>query len=185
MQHSNSITNSKNSLTIIDNTTQSSQLMQLFEEELNEIYWAEIALIKAIPKMIIYAKHIELIESLQNNLVETKNQALRMKCIINSINKKSSDKIYTASVNLMKESEKLMEQCNKGAICDFGIISSVQKIEKYKIATYRTLRRIAERLGLKNIIELINTTLKEQKTIVIKLTELSLSFNLDMGNKTV
>lgn len=31
---------------------QSSQLMKLFEEELKDIYWAEKALTKAIPKMI-------------------------------------------------------------------------------------------------------------------------------------
>lgn len=188
MKNSTSITDSQNSLYLsenISNTSRSSQLMQLFEEELNEIYWAEIALNKAIPKMIKYALHIELIESLEHNLIETKHQATRMELIIQSINIKSSNKICIETEELMKEAEELMELCDKGAICDFGIISSVQKIEQYKIATYRTLRRIAERLGLTHIIEFINLTINEQKANMTRLKDLALSINLDIEDKYV
>jgi ferritin-like metal-binding protein YciE len=34
------------------NSMQSSQLMKLFEDQLKDIYWAEKALVKAMPKMI-------------------------------------------------------------------------------------------------------------------------------------
>ena len=47
-----------------------SQLMKLFEEELKDIYWAEKALTKAIPKMIKNATSEELIEALENHWAE-------------------------------------------------------------------------------------------------------------------
>ena len=47
----------------------SSQLMKLFETELKDIYWAEKALTKAIPKMIKNATSEELIEALENHLL--------------------------------------------------------------------------------------------------------------------
>ncbi|HEX2684700.1 MAG TPA: DUF892 family protein, partial [Ferruginibacter sp.] len=53
---------------------QSSQLMKLFEDSLKDIYWAEKALTKAIPKMIKNATSEELVEALENHLEETKEQ---------------------------------------------------------------------------------------------------------------
>ena len=41
---------------------ESSQLMKLFEDELKDIYWAEKALTKDIPKMIQNATSTELID---------------------------------------------------------------------------------------------------------------------------
>src|SRR5829696_9147833 len=57
---------------------QSSQLMKLFEEELKDIYWAEKALTKAIPKMIKNATSPELIQALSNHLEETERQVERV-----------------------------------------------------------------------------------------------------------
>ena len=52
------------------NGMKSTQLMKLFENELKDIYWAEKALTKAIPKMIKNATSEELIEALEKHLTE-------------------------------------------------------------------------------------------------------------------
>src|SRR3954468_4127660 len=57
---------------------QSSQLKKLFEAELKDIYWAEKALTKAIPKMIKQATSQDLIAALENHLQETENQVSRV-----------------------------------------------------------------------------------------------------------
>ena len=59
---------------------ESSQLMKLFEDSLKDIYWAEKALTKAIPKMIKNATSEDLIEALENHLEEYQEYACTNDC---------------------------------------------------------------------------------------------------------
>ena len=152
---------------------QSSQLMKLFEDELKDIYWAEKALTKAIPKMIKNATSQELIDALTSHLSETENQVTRVEQIFESIDKKAVAKKCEAMEGLIKEGGEIMESCEAGAMCDAGIISAGQKIEHYEIASYGTLRQFAETLGLDDAVELLQTTLDEEKAADEKLTEVA------------
>lgn len=151
----------------------SSQLMELFEDELKDIYWAEKALMKAIPKMIKNATSNELIDALTSHLSETKNQVSRVEQVFDSIDKKASAKKCDAMEGLIKEAEDIMESCESGAMCDAGIISAAQKVEHYEIASYGTLRQFAETLGLKKAVSLLEATLKEEKAADQKLTKVA------------
>ena len=140
-----------------------SQLMKLFEDELKDIYWAEKALTKAIPKMIKNATSEELIEALKNHLSETEEQVTRVEQVFEVIGKKATAKKCEAMAGLMKEAEEIMEDCEEGPMCDAGIISAGQKIEHYEIASYGTLRQFAETLGLEEAVDLLEATLEEEK----------------------
>ncbi len=164
-------TSSKNS----SNGMQSSQLMKLFEEELKDIYWAEKALTKAIPKMIKNATSEELIEALENHLAETEEQVKRVEQVFEVIGKKATAKKCDAMEGLIKEAEGIMEACEVGAMRDAGIISAGQKVEHYEIASYGTLRQFAETLGLDEAVELLEATLDEEKAADEKLTEVAVS----------
>lgn len=152
---------------------QSSQLMQLFEDELKDIYWAEKALTKAIPKMIKNASSEALVDALTSHLAETENQVIRVEQVFDSINKKASVKKCEAMEGLIKEAEAIMESCEKGAMCDAGIISAGQKVEHYEIASYGTLRQFAETLGLTEAVSLLEATLNEEKAADEKLSEVA------------
>ncbi|MEO8086815.1 MAG: ferritin-like domain-containing protein [Bacteroidota bacterium] len=154
---------------------QSSQLMKLFEEELKDIYWAEKALTKAIPKMIKNATSEELIAALENHLEETKEQVNRVEQVFEVIGKKATAKKCEAMEGLIKEAEEIMEECEEGAMCDAGIISAGQKVEHYEIASYGTLRQFAETLGLDEAVNLLQATLDEEKAADEKLTEVAVS----------
>lgn len=154
---------------------QSSQLMKLFEEELKDIYWAEKALTKAIPKMIKNATSKELIQALEDHLEETKEQVTRVEQVFEVIGKKATAKKCEAMEGLIKEAEAIMEECEEGPMCDAGIISAGQKVEHYEIASYGTLRQFAETLGLDEAADLLLTTLNEEKAADEKLTEVALS----------
>ena len=155
------------------NGMESSQLMKLFEDELKDIYWAEKALTKAIPKMIKNATSEELIAALENHLEETKEQVSRAEQVFELLGKKATAKKCEAMEGLMKEAEEIMESCEEGAMCDAGIISAAQKVEHYEIASYGTLKQFARTLGLKEIVELLDITLEEEKTADEKLTEVA------------
>ena len=154
---------------------QSSQLMKLFEEELKDIYWAEKALTKAIPKMIKNATSAELIEALDNHLMETEEQVKRVEQVFELTGKKAVAKKCEAMEGLIKEAEEIIEECEEGAMRDAGIISAGQKVEHYEIASYGTLRQFAETLGLTDAVALLEETLNEEKIADEKLTEVALS----------
>ena len=154
---------------------ESSQLMKLFEDELKDIYWAEKALTKAIPKMIKKATSTDLIDALENHPSQTQNQVTRVEKIFNSIDKKAVAKKCEAMEGLIKEGQEIMEECEEGAMCDAGIISAAQKIEHYEIASYGTLRQFAETLDLTEAVDLLEETLEEEKAADEKLTEVAVS----------
>jgi len=154
---------------------ESSQLMGLFEDELKDIYWAEKALVKAIPKMIKNATSEELVEALKAHLTETEGQVTRVEQVFEAIGKKPVAVKCEAITGLIKEAGEIMEECEAGSMCDAGIISAAQKIEHYEIATYGTLRQFAETLGLSEVVTLLETTLNEEKGADVKLTEVAVS----------
>lgn len=154
---------------------QASQLMKLFEDELKDIYWAEKALTKAIPKMIKQASSEHLIDALKSHLTETENQVLRLEQVFASIEKKAVAKKCEAMEGLIVEAGSIMESCEAGAMRDAGIISAGQKIEHYEIASYGTLRQFAETLGLEEAATLLEETLNEEKAADEKLSEVAMS----------
>jgi len=154
---------------------QSSQLMKLFEEELKDIYWAEKALTKAIPKMIKNATSADLIDALENHLMETEEQVKRVEQVFELTGKKAVAKKCEAMEGLIKEAGEIMEDCEEGAMRDAGIISAGQKVEHYEIASYGTLRQFAETLGLAEAVALLEETLNEEKIADEKLTEVALN----------
>lgn len=156
------------------NSMKSSQLMKLFVDELKDIYWAEKALVKAIPKMIKNATSEDLIHALKSHLEETENQVSRLEDVFEAIGKKASSKKCDAMEGLIKEAEEIMDSCEEGSMCDAGIIAASQKVEHYEIASYGTLRQFAQTLGLSEAESLLETTLNEEKAADQKLSEVAM-----------
>ncbi len=141
----------------------SSLLMQLFEEGLKDIYWAEHALIKAIPKMIDNATSQDLKEALDAHLEETKAHVSRLDRVFSLIRIEAEGEKCDAMEGLIKEAVSIMESCEEGSMRDAGIISAAQKVEHYEIASYGTLRQFAETLNMPEVEKLLVTTLEEEK----------------------
>jgi ferritin-like metal-binding protein YciE len=141
----------------------SSQLMKLFESELKDIYGAENALLKAIPKMIKNATSPRLIESLTSHLAETENQIDRIEEIFDLLDKKPVAKKCEAMSGLIKEAAEFIDSCEQGAMRDAAIILAAQKIEHYEIATYGGLCTFAKMLGKLEIAQLMQGILDEEK----------------------
>jgi len=162
---------------------ESSQLMKLFEDELKDIYWAEKALTKALPKMMKNATSDELKAAIENHISETEEQIVRVEQIFELLEKKAVAKKCEAMAGLIKESEEIMKDCEKGPMRDAGIISAGQKVEHYEIASYGTLRAFADLLGLEEAVELLELTLNEEKAADEKLTEVAMAtINVEAAN---
>ena len=148
-------------------------LQKLFEDGLKDIYWAEKALVKALPKMIKNATDETLVEALENHLGETEGQVTRLEDVFTSIDLKAVAKKCDAMEGLIKEAQGIMEESEDGVMMDAGIISSGQKVEHYEIATYGTLAAFADILGHSEAADLLRQTLEEEKAADEKLTEVT------------
>lgn len=163
---------------------QSSQLMSLFEDGLKDIYWAENALLKALPKMVKQTTSEELNKALTSHLEETKGQITRLDKVFTLIKVKAEGKKCEAMEGLIKEASEIMESCEEGSMRDAGIISAAQKVEHYEIATYGTLRQFAETLQLTEVEKLLDLTLQEEKEADLKLSEVAMeAINVDASEE--
>ena len=151
-------------------------LRELFVDELKDIYWAEKALTKSIPKMIKNASSDELIEALAKHLVETEEQVNRLEDVFISIDEKPLAKKCEAMEGLLKEAAEIMKNTEKGMVRDAGIILAGQKVEHYEIATYGILCNFAKTLGEERAASLLHLTLNEEKEADEKLSEIAESF---------
>lgn len=151
-------------------------LRELFVNELKDIYWAEKALTKALPKMMKKASSEELMNAIQDHLAVTEEQIARVEKVFESIGEKAQAKKCEAMVGLIKEAEELMKDHEEGPVRDAAIISAAQKVEHYEIASYGTLCVFAKTLGEEEAAMLLGETLAEEKEADETLTNLAESF---------
>lgn len=148
-------------------------LRDLFIDGLKDIYWAEKALTKAIPKMIKNATDEDLVAALTDHLEVTKTQITRLEEVFTSIGEKALAEKCDAMEGLIKEADGIMEETEMGPVRDAGIIAAAQKVEHYEIASYGTLCAFANTLGEDEAASLLEETLAEEKDADDKLSEVA------------
>lgn len=144
-------------------SVEESKLMKLFEDSLKDIYWAEKALTKALPKMLKKATSDELVQAIEDHIEVTENQVEKVEQVFEIIGKKAVAKKCDAMNGLIKEAEEIMKETEEGAMRDAGIIAASQKVEHYEIASYGTLRTFAQTLGLSDAAMILENILNEEK----------------------
>ncbi len=150
-----------------------SSLMELFKNELKDIYWAEKALTKALPKMAKKATSPKLMEALENHLRETEGQVKKVVEVFKLLEKRPMAKKCEAMAGLIKEGEEIIKDTEKGPQRDAAIISAGQKVEHHEIASYGTLRTFANTLGLEEVSSILEEILEQEKSADKKLTEVA------------
>ncbi len=135
----------------------------LFEDGLKDLYWAEKALTKALPKMMKNASSSKLKKAIETHLSETEGQIKRLEGCFDAMGKKAAAKKCEAMAGLLEEGKGIMEDTEHGVVRDAGIIMAAQKIEHYEIASYGTLAAFAKILEENECLDLLLDTLKEEK----------------------
>lgn len=153
------------------------QLHNLFVTELKNIYWGEKLLIDTLDKVAAKATTAELQLSLLEHLEETRTHAHRLEEIFKDLNIEPVGRTCDALVGLTTEMNKWIAETEDGTIVrDAAIISTCQKIEHYEIATYGTLKTLAETLGYYQVCGKLAENLQDEKNADIRLTYLAEGF---------
>lgn len=141
-----------------------SMLEDFFIDALKDIYWAEKALTKALPKMAKSATSTELKKVFNEHLEVTKKQIGRLEDVFEQLGKKAQGKKCDAMQGLVKESESIISETkNDTSTRDAALIIAAQKVEHYEIASYGGLVQLAKTLNKSSIAKILETTLNEEK----------------------
>jgi len=151
-----------------------SQLEKFFTDSLKDIYWAEQALTKALPKMEIAATTAELKTAIKEHIVQTKGHLDRLEHVFELFGKKAQAKKCDAMEGLISEGESIVEETEDGSMTrDVGIIIAAQKVEHYEIATYGGLVQLAKTLGNDEAAAILQETLDEEKQTDARLSKIA------------
>ena len=156
------------------------KLKDFMVDGMKDLYWAEKALVKNLPKMAKNATSKKLKDAVNGHLAETKNQVKRLEDAFKALKLKPEAVKCDAMDGLIKEAEGILEETEPGAVRDAAIIAAAQKVEHYEIASYGTIATYAKLLGQKEVLNLMLETLNEEKTTDKDLTKLAKSENFSL-----
>jgi ferritin-like metal-binding protein YciE len=143
---------------------QGTMLEKFVVDSLKDIFWAEKALLKALPRMEKAATTQELKEAFMEHRDVTEEQVARLEQVFEIMGKKAQGKKCEAMEGLIKETETVIEETEKGSMTrDVALIISAQKVEHYEIAAYGGLVQLTNTMGLTEVSELLDQTLQEEK----------------------
>jgi len=155
-------------------TIKESKFYALFLKSLQDIYWAEQALVEALPKMKAAATSTELANAIDKHLGETKIHVQRLEQIFDSLGEEAKGKKCEAMAGLIEEGNTVIADTEEDSyVRDAGIIMAAQKVEHYEIASYGTLKALAGRMAQPELSSLLVQTLKEEKETDDALTVLA------------
>jgi ferritin-like metal-binding protein YciE len=146
---------------------------ELFEETLRDIYYAEKAILKALPKMAKKASSRKLQQAFTKHQKETERQVERLEEVFKLIGKRASGKDCPAIDGIIEEGEEVMKEAEDDTVRDAAMLAAAQSVEHYEISRYGTLVAWAEKMEMADAAELLQATLEEEKATDETLTELA------------
>lgn len=150
------------------------QFEKFFTDSLKDIYWAEKALTKALPKMQKAATTSELQSAIADHLAQTEEHVNRLEQVFKLLGQKPEAKKCDAMEGLIKEGESIIEETEDGSMTrDVAIICAAQKVEHYEIATYGSLVTLAMTMGNPEAADILSQTLQEEKMADVGLTTIA------------
>jgi ferritin-like metal-binding protein YciE len=151
-----------------------SLLQELFLDSIKDIYYAEKAITKALPKMKKAATSEQLAAAFVDHLEMTKTQITRLEQVFELLEEKPKAKKCEAIEGLIKEAQGIIDDTDEGTSTrDVGLILAAQKVEHYEIASYGGLRQLASTLGYTEVESLLQQTLEEEKQTDLLLTQIA------------
>lgn len=135
----------------------------LLEDEIKDLYSAEKQLTKAIPKMAKGSHDAALATAFKNHLKETEEQVSRLEEVGRLLDLKPGGKKCEGMEGVLKEGAEALEQDGDEAIVDLGIIGAGSRVEHYEMSGYITAISLAQRLGAREVVNLLQKSLAEEQ----------------------
>jgi ferritin-like metal-binding protein YciE len=149
-------------------------LDDLFLHTLQDIYYAENQITKALPKMIKKATSPQLKQGFETHLRETENQIGRLDQVFKMLGKSPKGVDCPAIDGIIKEANEVAGDIGDKQVLDAALIASAQAVEHYEMTRYGTLIAWAKQLGQNAAaVNLLTQNLQEEEATDKKLTKLA------------
>lgn len=145
----------------------------LFYAVLQDVYYAEKQLTRALKKMAKNSSDEQLQTAFTKHIDETEEHIERLDQVFEMIDKKPRGKKCEAILGIIAEGEEVIEEADEDHVLDAGLISAAQAAEHYEIARYGTLVAWAKQMGKPQAARLLHQTLEEEKKTDALLTQLA------------
>jgi ferritin-like metal-binding protein YciE len=146
----------------------------LFMHTLEDIYYAEHQIEKALPEMMNKATEAELKRGFEKHLKETHGQIARLEDVFKKLGQEPKGTDCPAIDGIIEESNEIAGEIEDKRVIDAALIAAAQAVEHYEITRYGTLVAWAQELGHRGVVSLLQRNLKEEAATDKKLTALAL-----------
>ena len=130
---------------------------------MQDIYYAERQILKALPKMAKAAQNTKLQQALMHHHEETQGQVERLQKAFEAMGKRARGQTCEAINGIIEEGEEVIEEFEAGPVRDAGIVANAQAVEHYEMARYGTIIAWARGCGQNEVVKLLEETLEEEK----------------------
>jgi ferritin-like metal-binding protein YciE len=145
----------------------------LFVHQLQDIYYAEQQLVKALPRMADKASENQLKQDFMSHLEETRGHVKRLEQVFQMVGIAAKAVDCPAIDGIIEEADEVTGEVADKAVLDAALINAAQAAEHYEIARYGSLIAWARHLGRNDAASLLQKTLEEEKIADRKLTSLA------------
>lgn len=147
----------------------------LFVHTLQDIYYAEQQILKALPKMIDKATDASLRKGFEDHLEETKGHVARVEQVFEMHGVKAKAVNCPAIDGIIKEANEIIGEVDDKRVLDAALIAAAQAVEHYEMTRYGTLVAWAKELGRADCAAVLQKNLDEEKKADKKLNDLATS----------
>jgi len=145
----------------------------LFLHTLQDIYYAEKKILKALPDMIEKATNRELTAGFKKHQEETETHVSRLEQVFKMYGSEPKGHDCPAIDGIIKEANAIATDIADKEVLDAALIGAAQAVEHYEITRYGTLVSWAQQLDRNDCAAVLQRTLDDEKATDKKLTKLA------------
>jgi ferritin-like metal-binding protein YciE len=142
---------------------------ELFVHTLQDIYYAEHQIVKALPDMVAKASDAELKRGFRSHLQQTKGQIKRLDRVFKLIKSMPQGTKCPAIDGILDEANEIAAEIENKLVLNAALIAAAQAVEHYEMTRYGTLVAWAKLLGRNDVAKLLTMNLNEEKATDKKL----------------
>ena len=154
-------------------------LDELFEHELEDIYFAEHELLDALEELAGQVSDDDVRTALEEHREETEGHVDRLEEIFDMIGEPPEEEECEGIQGLLTEQEEFAEGDPDRNVLDLFNLASAQKTEHYEIAAYGNLTLLASQLGLDEAADLLEENLREEEDALDTLSQLTEEYDFE------
>jgi len=151
---------------------------ELFEHELQDIYSAEQSLLEALEQMANESSDREIKRGFTQHRRETQGQIKRLDKIYKMLGQKPKSSSCPGMEGLIKEKKAFMREKPSDELLEFYNVGAAQKVERYEITAYENLIDMAEKLGISDVVDLLEQNLQEEEMTLNRLKAIASEFDV-------